>query len=146
MLSDPTFWHWLILVCIFIGLEIFAPGSFFLWLALAAGATALVEFAFPNISGLLQYGLFAAFCIISLVLWKRFGGVVTDTETDQPQLNQRNKQFLGRTVSLSEAIENGSGIVRIEDSQWKVSGPDAPAGSMVKITDVEGSILHVELV
>ena len=146
MLSNPTFWHWLILACVFIGLEIVAPGAFFLWLGLAAGATALVEFVFPNISGLVQYALFAAFCIISLVLWKRFGKATTDVATDQPQLNQRNQQYVGRTVALSAAIENGIGMVRIDDSQWKVSGADAPEGSKVKVTHVEGSILHVELV
>ena len=146
MFSDPTYWHWLILACIFIGFEIVTPGAFFLWLGLAAGASALVEFVFPNISGLVQYALFAAFCIISLFLWKRFGKSTTDVETDQPQLNQRNQQYVGRTIALSEAIESGVGMVRIDDSQWKVSGADAPSGSMVKVTHVDGSILHVELV
>jgi len=147
MLSNPTFWHWLILACIFVGFEIVTPGAFFLWLGMAAAVSALVEFIFPNISGLMQYALFAAFCIISLILWKRFGQSSTsDTASDQPQLNQRHLQHLGKTLTLSQAIENGVGMVRVDDSQWKVSGADAPSGAKVKVTRVEGSLLHVELV
>jgi len=80
--------------------------------------------------------------VVSLILWKRFARV--DTETDQPQLNQRNQQYVGRTIALSEAIQNGVGKVRIDDSLWKVSGTDAAVGTQVKVIGVDGSTLLVE--
>jgi inner membrane protein len=34
--------------------------------------------------------------------------------------------------------------VRIGDTVWQVRGPDAPAGSRVKVTDADGAVLTVE--
>jgi inner membrane protein len=36
--------------------------------------------------------------------------------------------------------------VRIGDTVWRVSGPDAPAGSRVKVTSTDGPTLFVEQV
>ncbi len=142
MLVNPTFWHWLVLACVLLGIEILAPGAFFLWLSIAAATSAFIAFLVPTLSWAIQYTLFAIFCVVSLILWKRFARV--DTETDQPQLNQRNQQYVGRTIALSEAIQNGVGKVRIDDSLWKVSGTDAAVGTQVKVIGVDGSTLLVE--
>ena len=45
---------------------------------------------------------------------------------------------------LSEAIVQGSGKARVGDGFWKVRGPDLPAGSPVRVTAVEGTVLIVE--
>jgi len=142
ILVNPTFWHWLVLACVLLGIEILAPGAFFLWLSIAAATSAFIAFLVPTLSWAIQYTLFAIFCVVSLILWKRFARV--DTETDQPQLNQRNQQYVGRTIALSEAIQNGVGKVRIDDSLWKVSGTDAAVGTQVKVIGVDGSTLLVE--
>jgi len=52
--------------------------------------------------------------------------------------------LIGRTVVLTEAIVNGRGTARVNDSIWRVEGGDLPAGSNVTITGVEGTILRVE--
>jgi len=141
---NPSFWHWLVLACIFVGLEITVPGVFFLWLGLAAAASGLVKFLIPELSWGVQYLLFSAFSILSLIAWKRFAKVGSPEDTDQPQLNQRNQGYQGRVLVLSEPIVNGFGRVRVDDSQWKVSGEDADAGTRVRVTEVNGSILQVE--
>jgi membrane protein implicated in regulation of membrane protease activity len=66
------------------------------------------------------------------------------SETDQPFLNQRSGSYVGRTVVLLEAIENGRGKVQIDDAIWQVEGEDAPAGSKVRITGVDGMLLRAE--
>lgn len=142
LLVNPTFWHWLILACVLLGLEILAPGAFFLWISLAAVASTIIAFIAPELSWQIQYVLFAIFCVVSLVLWKRFAK--PETESDQPQLNQRNQHYLGRTLVLSQEIKNGIGQVRVDDSQWQASGEDAPAGSRVKVVAIDGSTLIVE--
>jgi len=141
---NPTFWHWLILACAFLGLEILVPGAFFLWLGLAALASFIVKLIIPGLSWEIQYALFALFSVISLFAWKRFAKM--DKPSDQPALNQRNQQLVGRTLILSEAIENGIGRVIADDSQWKVTGPDAPQNSKVKVIAAEGNLLRIELV
>ena len=51
--------------------------------------------------------------------------------------------FEGDTV-LSEPIEQGSGRVKVDDSVWRVTGPDAPAGTKVRVTGGDGAVLTVE--
>ena len=143
---NPSFWHWLGLAFLLLALEIVAPVTFFLWLCLAAVCSAVVKLAVPDISLAMQLFLFALFCIFSLIAWRRFGIDGRETKTDQPALNQRNQRYLGRIVELSKPIENGIGKVTIEDSQWKVTGPDLAAGNKVRVVEVDGSIFKVEAV
>lgn len=141
---NPTFWHWLVLGCIFLGLEIITPGAFFLWLSLAAVASAILQFLAPDLGWAIQFVAFSVFCVVSLIAWKRFAKDTKDIETDQPNLNQRGQAYKGRTLIVSHAIENGIGKVIVDDSQWKVTGADAPVGSKVKVVDVNGSVFSVE--
>jgi membrane protein implicated in regulation of membrane protease activity len=39
---------------------------------------------------------------------------------------------------------DGSGTVRVDDTIWRVSGPDCPAGSKVKVVRADGASLTVE--
>ena len=50
-------------------------------------------------------------------------------ESDQPLLNRRGEQLIGRIATLTEPIKDGRGRVRIGDTMWRVSGPDLPAGA-----------------
>ena len=143
---NPSFWFWLGLAFVLLALEIVAPVTFFLWLCLAAVASAIVKLAIPDISGSLQFLLFAMFCVASLVAWWRYGTTGHEIETDQPLLNQRGQRYVGRVVELKQPIRNGVGKVTIEDSQWKVTGPDLASGAKVKVVAIEGSVFRVEAV
>jgi membrane protein implicated in regulation of membrane protease activity len=142
---DISFWHWLILAAVLIIGEILAPGAFLLWLGFAALASALVSFVAPQTPWELQGLLFAIFSIISLFAWHKYGKSL-NMESDAPNLNQRNQQYVGRTLTLAEPIENGVGKVVVDDTQWKVTGQDAPKGSNVLVTGAKGNILVVQTV
>lgn len=144
--TNPTYWHWLVLAFVFFGIEMLAPGVFFLWLGFAAVASLIVSVVFPQLDWAVQYQLFAFFSVLSVVIWWKFFQRESKPETDQPALNQRGLKYKGRTLILSEAIVNGYGKVRVDDTQWRVMGEDATVGSKVKVVDVEGSILHVEAI
>jgi membrane protein implicated in regulation of membrane protease activity len=47
-------------------------------------------------------------------------------------------------VTVAEAIINGLGKVRIEDTLWRVRGDDAVIGQQVKIVAIEGATFEVE--
>jgi membrane protein implicated in regulation of membrane protease activity len=64
--------------------------------------------------------------------------------TDQPDLNRRLAQHVGRVVVLEEAIVHGRGKARIGDTLWAVEGPEAPAGAHVRVTAAHGAVLVVE--
>ncbi|KAB2915776.1 MAG: NfeD family protein [Hyphomicrobiaceae bacterium] len=66
------------------------------------------------------------------------------SRSDQPDLNRRTAQFVGRVLVLEEAIEGGRGKVRVGDTLWSAEGPDTPAGSRVRVTAVRGHLLVVE--
>ena len=51
--------------------------------------------------------------------------------------------LVGRVFTLEKPIIDGAGTVRIDDTVWRVAGPDAPAGSRVKIVQVDGANLTV---
>jgi inner membrane protein len=43
-----------------------------------------------------------------------------------------------------EPIEGGRGKVRVGDTIWPAEGPDLPAGSHVRVTAANGTVLQVE--
>ena len=57
--------------------------------------------------------------------------------------NKRTDALVGRVFTLEKPIVDGSGTVRIDDTIWRVAGPDAPAGSRVKIVQADGASLTV---
>jgi membrane protein implicated in regulation of membrane protease activity len=68
------------------------------------------------------------------------------SKSDQPDLNQRAGQLVGRVLVLAEAIEGGRGRVRVGDTLWQVEGPDLPCGAEVKVAAAKATLLQVERV
>ncbi len=64
--------------------------------------------------------------------------------TDQPDLNRRPEQLVGRVLVVEEAIEGGRGKVRVGDTLWTVEGRDLPAGAQVRVRAARGTVLLVE--
>ena len=59
-------------------------------------------------------------------------------------LNRRTEALVGRVFTLEKPIVDGVGTVRIDDTIWRVRGPDRPAGSRVRVTQADGANLAVE--
>ena len=45
---------------------------------------------------------------------------------------------------MSEPIVNGRGRIVVDDSSWKVEGPDLPAGATIEVVSADGVVLAVE--
>jgi membrane protein implicated in regulation of membrane protease activity len=142
-LEHVVFWHWWILAGLLLILELTAPAFFFLWLGIAAAAVGLILLVFPSIGIETQLVLFAIASIVAVVAWRKYRESRPIT-TDQPNLNRRGHQYIGRKFSLTHSIDNGVGKVTVDDSTWKVKGPDMPAGTHIKVTGVEGTVFTVE--
>ena len=140
---EMTYWYWWILGIILIALEIFAPGTFFMWMGISAGVVGVVLLIAPDLGWEYQFMIFAIFSVVSIVLWRRYAKKSTEA-SDHPTLNRRGEQYVGRTFTLEEPIVNGMGKIRVDDSTWKISGTDCKTGSKVKVTDIDGTILKVE--
>lgn len=142
-LEQLTYWHWWIFAAVLIILEMFAPGAFFLWLGIAAAVVGLAVFAVPGMVWEYQLLLFSVFSIISILVWRKYFRVRA-SDTDQPTLNRRGEQYVDRVFTLEHPIVNGLGKIRVDDSTWKIEGEDCEAGTRIKVTGVDGTVLRVE--
>ena len=142
-LEHIVFWHWWILAGLLLILELTAPAFFFLWLGIAAAAVGLILLVFPGIGLETQLVLFGIDSIVAVLAWRKYRETRPLT-TDQPNLNRRGHQYIGRVFSLDVPITNGVGKVTVDDSTWKVKGPDLPAGTHVKVIDVEGVVFRIK--
>lgn len=145
LLEHVEFWHWWVFGIVLIILELFAPGAFFMWLGIAAGVVGVVLFLIPDMSWQTQWIIFAVLSVVSVIAWRMFANK-KPAESDHPTLNRRGEQYVGRTFTLAEPINNGIGKIKVDDSMWKIEGEDCPAGSKIKVVQADGAMLKVELV
>ena len=143
-LDGTQFWHWWILAAVFAGIEILAPGVFFIWLAAAAALTGLSALFIPGMGWEIEALIFAVLAVASVVFWRAYVKKNGGKADPASRLNRRGEQMIGRTAVLSEPIQNGRGKARIDDTVWRVEGTDLPAGTQIKVTGVDGAILKVE--
>lgn len=137
-------WAWLIAGLALCAAEIVAPGVFLLWIGVAALALGLLELAvsLPFAWSLVLFGVLAV--AFSLIGRRLYGGWQS---AEGAPLNRRAEALVGRVLILSEPLVAGSGRAHVQDTVWRVTGPDAPAGAKVRVTGVMdgGVVLKVEL-
>lgn len=124
--------------------EMLGAGGFLLGIGAGAFATGLITLLVPGIGLIGQLIIFAlSTCVTAYLIWKYF--VRRGSDSQQPNLNNPAAQLVGRQASLSVAIENGRGKIRVNDANWFVTGPELPVGSKVKVIGYEdASLLIVE--
>ncbi len=142
-LEGLQFWHWMILGLGLAVIEVLAPGTFFLWLGIAAGLTGMLLLAIPGLGWQVQLIVFGVLSVAIVAGW-RYYLIRRPTQSDDSTLNRRGEQYVGRVFALVEAIVDGRGTVRVGDSNWRADGPDLPAGTKVRVTGVAGTVLMVE--
>lgn len=135
-------WSWFILGLVLLGIEVVAPGTFMLWLGLAAIAVGILAI-FVDIPWQGQFVAFAGFSLIAVLLWWQFARHRQDRDTDEPMLNRRAERYVGRDFVLNEPILRGQGRVAIDDSVWRIAGDDCPAGTRVRVSHTDGATLMV---
>lgn len=142
-LGLPIVWGWLGAGLALIALEVLvAPGSYLLWIGIAALAMAGLSTLVTLSAGveLAVFGVLGLVC--GLAGWRIYGArVENDAARD---LHDPALTFVGRVFTLATPIENGFGQVRVDDTVWRVSGPALPAGTAVRVKMLDGSTLVVE--
>jgi len=134
-------WGWIVAGLVLLGLELFAPGAFLMWLGLAAVVVGLVNLAIV----LPWQGAAVLFVVLAsiFVLIGRRIAVRRAAAEDDLRLNDRAARLVGLTFPLADAIEGGRGRIRVDDSSWGVEGPDLPAGTIVRVVGHDGVRLKV---
>ena len=138
-------WIWMVLGLVLLALEIFMPGVFLLWIGIAAlvvGAISLMPWQAEFWVWQVQVIVFLALALISAYAGRRIMSSSTD-ETDLPLLNRRREQLIGRIATLAEPISNGRGRIQLDDTVWRVKGPDLPSGTRVRVAGIDSAGLEL---
>ncbi|HWY23723.1 MAG TPA: NfeD family protein [Nevskia sp.] len=138
----PLFWHWWIAGLVLVTVEAFFPGAFFLWLGISGLVVGTLLWLVPGLGLLIQVTLFAVIAVASALAWRRFRPA--KNVHVESGLNDRGRGYTGRRFTLETPIVNGIGQVRVDDGQWRIAGPDLPAGSCVRVIAMDGATLKVE--
>lgn len=144
-LQHLSFWDWLAFGTLLLILEVFGAGGYLLWIGVAAAGVGVLTYLFPALPWALQFILFGVLSVLTAVLWWRRQRTAAKP-SDQPGLNRRGSELLGRQFVLHEAIISGRGKIKAGDSLWLVTGPDLPAGSSVRVVGQDGVLLQVEAI
>lgn len=144
LLEQVNHWHWIAFGLILLLGELLGTAGYFLWLGISAVLVGLLLTVLP-LSWQMQWISFASFSLISTWAWWRYQFKRDKKSDSERVLNQKQHQLIGQTLRLDESVSRGSCRVRLGDSTWSARcNQDISAGSMVKITAVDGIILTIE--
>ena len=133
-------WQWMSVGVAFLAFELMFPGIFMLWFGISGLVTAGLVYLF-GFSGALAIILFLGIGIaVSMFGYKH--------QNKEPKflVNNVKNMMIGKVITLPDPITNGQVRVKIGDGHWTLTGPDLPIGSKVKVVEVSGNSLVVELV
>jgi membrane protein implicated in regulation of membrane protease activity len=136
-------WTWVVAGLILLGLEVLLPGTFFLWFGVSAIIVGIVALIFPTIPWQGELIAFVVLAIVLVIIGRRYyGGGLGRIRPSG--LNERALNLVGRETIIGEPIVDGRGRIRVDDTVWRIIGPDMPSGSRVKVVGADGSVLRVE--
>ena len=135
-------WSWLVLGLILLGLEIVVPGNVFVWFGVAALLTGVMAL-FTQFGWQAELIVFVLLSVVLVIAGRRVFARASQPG-EQPFLNDRARRLVGSTYMLSAPIVDGHGQVRVDDTNWRITGPDLPSGTRVRVTGADGAVLKVE--
>ena len=141
--EEFVYWDWWAIAVFLLIVEVLAPGMFFLWMAQASLVTGMLLFFFPAMGWEIQLFIFSVLSVIGIAIARHFFKS-HPTDSEQPLLNRRTAQYIGRVFTLYQPIVNGQGKIKVGDSTWKIRGVDCPAGTRVKVVGADSVVLLVE--
>lgn len=134
-------WAWWVGGALLLAIEILAPGNVFVWFGIAAvltGSAALVA----DIGWQVQLILFAVLSVVLVVAGRSWFARAGASE--EPLLNERATRLVGQSFVLGEPIVAGNGRIRIDDTVWRLTGPDVPSGTAIRIVGHDGAVLRAD--
>ena len=137
------YWYWAVLGAVFGVIEVAVPAMVCIWLSAAALGVAAISWRYPGLSWEYQGLIFATLAVASVVMGRTAFARTRSGEVEI-RLKRRAESHIGRLFTLDGAIIDGRGRLRVDDTVWQVAGPDLPAGTRVRVTAAENTVLRVE--
>ncbi|EEW10465.1 NfeD family protein [Vibrio mimicus] len=146
LLSQLNFWHWLAFGLILLAAELLGTAGYFLWLGLSALLVGLLLAVMP-MGWQLQWLAFASFSLVTTWLWWRRQFNQDKKQDAERDLNQKDKQLIGRVIQITEDTPAGEFQISLGDTRWTARcEQDLEQGSRVSVIAVDGIILIVRLI
>ncbi|MEF3022610.1 NfeD family protein [Vibrio mimicus] len=143
LLSQLNFWHWLAFGLILLAAELLGTAGYFLWLGLSALLVGLLLAVMP-MGWQLQWLAFACFSLVTTWLWWRRQFNQDKKQDAERDLNQKDKQLIGRVIQITEDTPAGEFQISLGDTRWTARcEQDLEQGSRVSVIAVDGIILIV---
>lgn len=143
LLSQLNFWHWLAFGLILLAAELLGTAGYFLWLGLSALLVGLLLAVMP-MGWQLQWLAFASFSLVTTWLWWRRQFNQDKKQDAERDLNQKDKQLIGRVIQIPEDTPAGEFQISLGDTRWTARcDQDLEQGSRVSVIAVDGIILIV---
>lgn len=136
-------WRWIwVGAALFLGVAEMLTAGFFM-LPFAVGAVIAAILAFMDVTPAIQFTVFIATSLISLVVLQRFV-----RQGDERQASVGANRFVGKTAVVLETVNRtaGEGRVRMETEEWRATteADQIDVGTEVRIIEVRGTRLVVE--
>ncbi|ENM5768939.1 NfeD family protein [Vibrio mimicus] len=143
LLSQLNFWHWLAFGLILLAAELLGTAGYFLWLGLSALLVGVLLAVMP-MGWQLQWLAFASFSLVTTWLWWRRQFNQDKKQDAERDLNQKDKQLIGRVIQIPEDTPAGEFQISLGDTRWTARcEQDLEQGSRVSVIAVDGIILIV---
>ncbi|MTI13730.1 NfeD family protein [Sansalvadorimonas verongulae] len=137
-------WHWVVFCFLLLGMEALGAGGFLLGAAAAAVLQGFLLWLVPDMGWAVQFSVFGAGALIFTVVWWFFLRK-SGQNSEEPLLNDRAAQMVGRIVVLDQNLPGGHGRIQIGDTKWKVrANQTLEAGATVVVVGSEGMTLFIE--
>ncbi len=137
---NMTAWQWMSLGIAFLAFELMFPGIFMLWFGISGLLTATLVYLLC-FAGIPAIALFLIFGVAVSMLGYKY-----QNKDAKFLVNNVKNLMIGKIITLQNPLMNGQVRAKIGDGHWTLIGPDLPAGSKVKVVEVSGNSLVVELV
>ena len=140
--SNPS-WVFIALGGVLLIIELLGTGGYSLWSGISAFIVGSLAWIVP-FSWSMLWILFAIFTLLTAYVWylwlKRNG----KDKSERGVLNQPQRDLIGLKTVVVEAIINGHGRIKVNDSTWMAkSEQNFNIGEYVTVVDFDGNILKV---
>ena len=147
MINFESINSWLAIALLLYIFELISFTGFFFWVGNAALVMWVVNLLIAGININVQLLLFSTIVVVNVLIWRHFmkKTSIQNKDNGHLNLNRRAESYIGRKLTLDQAIQNGRGKATLDDSIWNIqSEQDYPAGTKVKITSVDSATLHIK--
>lgn len=141
MIIQVEFWHWWVLALCFVVIEGMIPSGVFISMGIAGSILGAILMKYPYLEVTLQLGIFGSITMVLTFIFAQYKRKQYLEEVANGKIPASN--MLGKELKLKLPIQNGFGEIEINGYHWSLKGPDTPAGTLVKVIQLDGEMLLV---